>query len=468
MLRRRALLQTVALGAMTGLLGRSTMDVQLIRPGDAAYRDAKLGYFTQYDGQRPSAIARVTTPADVQRCIEIARQDKTRIAARCGGHSYPGYSTADGALIVDVRGLNRIDVRPDGTVEVGAGVLLMDLYVALAQAGRMMPAGTCATVGISGLTLGGGIGVTARQFGLTCDRLVSARIVTPDGVHRNVSATEHADLYWALRGGGGGNFGIVTSFVFRTEPVRNVTTISLTFPSAALASLLSAWPDWQGKAPDAMTTTVGVGNGPNPHVEVSGCFVGTPANAKPLLDDLVRRVGSQPTSRREQEQTFLAAMERFAWCRTTDGSCKPSWNGGGGTQSRGSYVATSRMLSRPITDPQRLAEIFKSTPNSYNMIDAMGGAVARGPASAFPHRTALASIQVELSLQAGEANARKAMGVARDELAKMFGATGYVNYLDPQMPDWARTYYGSSLTRLKEVVRKYDPDRVFAFPQGLA
>ncbi|WP_346133729.1 FAD-dependent oxidoreductase [Lentzea roselyniae] len=461
MLRRRALLQTAALA----WLGKSTMDVQLIRPGDAAYRDAKLGYFTQYDGQRPSAIARITSPADVQRCIEIARRDGTRITARCGGHSYPGYSTADGALVVDVRGLNRVDVRPDGTAEVGAGVLLMDLYVALANAGRMMPAGTCATVGISGLTLGGGIGVTARQFGLTCDRLVSAKIVTPDGVHRTVSATEHADLFWALRGGGGGNFGIVTSFVFRTEPARNLTTFSLTFPSAALPALLSVWPDWQAKAPDAMTTTVGVGSGRNPHVEVSGCFVGT--NAKPLLDDLVRRVGSPPTARREQEQTFLSAMERFAWCKTTDGSCKPSWNGGGGTQGRGSYVATSRMLTRPITDPQRLAEIFKNTPNSYNMIDAMGGAVGRGPASAFPHRSALASIQVELSLQAGEANARRAMGVARDELAKMFGATGYVNYLDPQMPDWAGTYYGSSLGRLKEIARKYDPDRVFAFPQGL-
>ncbi|MFI6094421.1 FAD-binding oxidoreductase [Lentzea sp. NPDC051213] len=466
MLRRRALLQTVALGTMTSLLGRSTMDVQLIKPGDAAYRDAKLGYFTQYDGQRPSAIARVTTPADVQRCIEMARQGKQRITARCGGHSYPGYSTADGALVVDVRGLNRIDVRQDGTVEVGAGVLLMDLYIALANAGRMMPAGTCATVGISGLTLGGGIGVTARQFGLTSDRLVSARIVTPDGVHRTVSAAEHSDLFWALRGGGGGNFGIVTSFVFRTEPARNLTTFTLTFPSASLPALLSAWPDWQGKAPEAMTSTVGVGNGSNPYVEVSGCYVGAPAGSKPLLDDLVRRVGSQPTSRRETEQSFLAAMERFAWCRVSDGSCRPSWNGGGGSQSRGSYVATSRMLTKPITDPQKLAEIFKSTPNSYNMIDALGGAVARGQ-GAFPHRTALASIQVELTLQAGEANARRAMGVARDELAKMFGATGYINYLDPQMPDWAGTYYGSSLTRLREVARKYDADRVFAFPQGL-
>ncbi|MFD4673773.1 FAD-binding oxidoreductase [Lentzea sp. NPDC058450] len=468
MLRRRALLQTAALGAVSALAGKSTMDVQLIRPGDAAYRDAKLGYFTHYDAQRPSAIARVVSPADVQRCIEIARADRTRITARCGGHSYPGYSTADGALVVDVRGLNRIDVRADGTAEVGAGVLLMDLYIALANAGRMMPAGTCATVGISGLTLGGGIGVTARAFGLTCDRLVSARVVTPDGVLRTVSASENADLFWALRGGGGGNFGIVTSFVFRTEPARNLTTFTLQFPSAALASLLSAWPDWQGKAPDPLTSTVGVGSGANPYVEVGGCFVGTPTQLKPLLDDLVRRVGSQPTSRRETEQSFLSAMERFAWCRVNDGSCKPSWNGGGGSQSRGSYVATSRMLTRPITDPQKLADIFKNTPNSYNMIDALGGAVARGPATAFPHRTALASIQVECTLAAGEANARRAMGVARDELGKMFGANGYVNYIDPQMPDWAQAYYGSSLTRLREVARKYDPDRVFAFAQGIA
>ncbi len=465
---RRSFLHTAALGTATVLAPRSSVDGQLIRPGDAAYADAKLGYFTHYDRQRPSLIARVASVADVQRSVEMARQNRARITARCGGHSYPGYSTADGAHVVDVRGLNRIDVRPDGTVEVGAGVLLMDLYIALARAGRMMPAGTCPTVGISGLTLGGGIGVTARLMGLTCDRLVSARIVTPDGVHRTVSATEHTDLFWALRGGGGGNFGIVTSFVFRTEPVRDVSTFTLVFPSASLPALLMAWQDWQRAAPDAMCTTLGVGSGPNPYVSVSGCFVGSAAGAKPLLDDLVRRTGSQPTSRNSRDLGFLAAMEQFAWCNTATTSCKPSWNGGGGSADRGSYVATSRMMTSPITDPVRIAEIFKNTPNSFNMIDALGGAVARGPASAFPHRTALASIQVEVSLAAGEANARKAMGTARDELGKIFGVTGYVNYLDPQMPDWRQAYYGASLARLQTVARKYDPDRVFTFAQALA
>ncbi|PWK89611.1 FAD/FMN-containing dehydrogenase [Lentzea atacamensis] len=468
-MRRRSFFKAAGLGTLSAvtLTGMSPMDVRWIRPGDAGYAEAKLGYFPMYDHQRPSAIARVTSVADVQRCVEEARRSGSRIAARCGGHSYPGYSTADGALVVDVRGLNRIEIHPDGTADVDAGVLLIDLYQALASAGRMMPAGTCATVGISGLTLGGGIGMTGRQMGLTCDRLIRATIVTPDGVHRVVSPTEHADLFWALRGGGGGNFGIVTRFTFRTEPARTMTTFRLKFAPAALPALLDAWPRWQARAPRAMTTSFGVGGGPDSSPGIHGCFIGTAAHAKPLIDDLVRRVGSQPTKRSETEKTFLAAMEEFAWCSIADRSCQPSWGGGGGGQPRGEYVATSRMLFRPISGPQALADLFRATPNSYNMIDAVGGAIADGPSTAYAHRDAIGSIQVEVSLAAGETAARKAMGTARDELGRMFGETGYVNYLDPQMPNWQRTYYGRNLGRLKAVARRYDPDQVFAFHQGL-
>jgi FAD/FMN-containing dehydrogenase len=461
--------KAVGLGALSTVPGRSTTDVRWIRPGDPGYADAKLGYFPLYDHQRPSGIARAASVADVQRCIDQARRSGSRIAARCGGHSYPGYSTADGALIVDVRGLNRIEVHRDGTVDVDAGVLLMDLYTALAAAGRMMPAGTCPTVGISGLALGGGIGVTARQMGLTCDRVVKLEIVTPDGVHRAVSRTEHPDLFWALRGGGGGNFGIVTRFTFRTEPATTTTTWRVKFEPAALPALLDAWPRWQARAPWAMTSSFGVGGGTGASPSIHGCSIGTAANAKPLIDDLVRRVGSPPKSRSETEKTFLAAMEEFAWCSTADKSCQPGWGGGGGGgQARGEYVATSRMLFDPIADPQALADLLRNTPGSYNMIDAVGGAVAAGPSTAYPHRDAIGSIQVEVFLGDGEAAARRRMGTARDELGRMFGETGYVNYLDPQMPDWQRTYYGHNLGRLRSVVRRYDPDRVFAFPQGLA
>ncbi|WHT16211.1 FAD-binding oxidoreductase [Crossiella sp. CA-258035] len=467
-MRRRSFLTAAGLATLSTLTGMSTMDIQWIRPGDAGYAEAKLGYFPIYDHQRPSAIAKVTSVADVQRCVETARQTGSRIAARCGGHSYPGYSTADGAIVVDVRGLNRIQLHPDGTVDVDAGVLLMDLYLALAAAGRMLPAGTCPTVGIAGLTLGGGIGMTGRQFGLTCDRLTKLEIVTPDGVHRTVSPAQHPDLFWALRGGGGGNFGIVTRFTFRTEPARELTTFSLKFAPAALPALLHAWPQWQASAPWAMTTSFGVSGGPASSPSLNGCFVGSPQECKPLVDDLIRRIGSPPTSRRETPKTYLAAMEEYAWCSTADNSCKPGWGGGTGGQKRGEYVATSRMLFRPVADPEALAAVFRNTPNSYNMIDSVGGAIAKGPASAYPHRQAIASIQVECFLTDGEAAARRAMGAARDELGRMYGEHGYVNYLDPRMPNWQRAYYGGNLSRLQSVARRYDPDRVFAFPQGLA
>ena len=154
--------------------------------------------------------------------IRWARRHRVHLVPRSGGHSYGGYSTTSG-VVLDVSRLSQVCVS-GGRAVVGAGALLVDVYAALAAHGRMIPAGTCPSVGIAGLTLGGGHGYASRKLGLACDALTALTIVTASGEVRHCDARRHADLFWACRGGGGGNFGVVTSFTFRTTPVGDVAT----------------------------------------------------------------------------------------------------------------------------------------------------------------------------------------------------------------------------------------------------
>ncbi|WP_157537300.1 FAD-binding oxidoreductase [Kitasatospora azatica] len=168
---------------------------RLLLPQDQGYGTARLGYNELNDGQLPAAVARCTSASDVQACLDAARGHGVPIAARSGGHSYLGYSVPNGGLVMDLRPMARVQVLPDGTARVGAGARLIEVYAALAQAGRLLPAGSCPTVGVGGLTLGGGIGVLTRKYGLTCDRL-SGR----DEVHGGLRQRHHRAVPPGLRG----------------------------------------------------------------------------------------------------------------------------------------------------------------------------------------------------------------------------------------------------------------------------
>lgn len=436
---------------------RAGLAGELFRPGDPGYDDVRLGFFTLYDHRLPDGVAVCANEDDVRRCVDFAARHRVPIAARSGGHSYPGYSTVDKGLVVDLSRLNTIEILPGGRAAIGAGALLGRVYETLAAAGRALPAGSCPAVGIAGLTLGGGIGVLGRKYGLTCDSVESVRFVGADGTLHLVSAETAPDLLWALRGGGGGNFGIVTSFTFRTAAARTLTNFGLTFPPAVLADLVAAWQEWQPAMPDELWSGMGLGPAA---VNCGGCFVGRAAQLNPLLDDLVRRVGTQPLTRDVTEQGNLATMRAFA-----EETRFPA-----AVAQRAAYVSTSRMLTHPVPDPDALASLLNSDPHLYSIVDAYGGAIARVPSSesCFPHRSALGSIQVTRGLNGGEAYARQVIGRVRDELGREYGQAGYINYIDPEMPHWAKAYYGDSLPRLRRVARKYDPDGLFAFAQGLA
>jgi FAD/FMN-containing dehydrogenase len=451
----------VAIRTLNDLARR--LDGRLIRRGETGYSSARLGYNTLYDGHRPAAIARCDSVADVQRCLELASASRIPVAARSGGHSFAGYSTPASGLVIDLSGLAAIRADTDGTVRIGAGARLADVYAALGRNGRCLPAGSCPTVGIGGLTLGGGVGYLTRAYGLTCDRLVAADVVTPDGVRRHVSATAEPDLFWALQGGGGGNFGLVTSFTFRTAPAPPAVTFFLQFGFTAAIDVLGAWQNWILTRPDELTAGCSI-NSPDRCV-VSGLFLGRESALSGHLDDLVRQAGVQPTVRQVAATSVAEAMYGFAGCSGLSAAqCSPDWTvGSTGVLGRETFTAASRVLYHP-TDPAAFIEAIRGETVSV-LLDPIGGAAGRvaADATAFPHRNALATVQIYTG-----GKDRSIIDGLRDRLGRLVGQWGYVNYIDPAMPRWAHAYYGANLPRLRATARKYDPDHVLAFAQNVA
>jgi len=449
---------------------RTQLAGRLVLASDAGYGATKQAYNPLFDSRRPAAVAQCTRPEDVQACVTVAAASRIPIAARSGGHSYAGYSTPENGLVVDLADMKGVEVHDDGTAVIDAGARLIDVYAALAAAGRCLPAGSCPTVGISGLTLGGGVGVLTRKYGLTCDRVRSMRVVTPDGRLRTASHDSEADLFWALRGGGGGNLGIVTSFTFDTVPAPALTVFQLRFPGGSVADVLGAWQGFTGSAPDEFWSTLVVSGGTPPTCRLTGCYVGSPDGLSPLLAQLTARAGVAATSRYVQAMGYLDAMRWFGGCSSKSvDQCHPGWNGAG-QLDRESFVASSRVMTGAVDDPARIATLMSGRAGMDVLIDSLGGAVARiAPAdTAFPYRSAIATVQIYQSTGVASANAvTQSVADVRGQLGDELGSKGYVNYIDPELPDWANAYYGANLPRLRAVAKSYDPDGVFAFAQGL-
>jgi len=461
----------------------------LVLPTDPAYDVSRRLWDSRYDGLTPQAIAYCASPSDVQRCLEVARTAGITPRPRSGGHSYGGWSSGDG-LIVDTTGMASVAVdTAAGTATIGAGARLVDVYAALAAAGRALPAGSCPTVGIAGLTLGGGVGVLGRSYGLTADRLQQVEMVTTDGTLHRADADTDADLFWASRGGGGGNFGVATSFTVSTVPAPPLTTFSLRWPWSAAADVLAGWQEWAPPAPDEIWSTLLLLAQPAaapqiPVVRVSGVCVGTPAHAASLVDGLVRAVGHQPTSRTSfTPDGLLAAMLLEAGCSDLSvAACRLPSQGPRGALSRKPLIGASDYLNQPLSAAgvavvvdfveQRQAD--GSLGEGGAQFDAYGGAINRvaPAATAFVHRSALASVQRTSSFRPGDTAAtiergRRWLATFTAALRPHVSGESYQNYVDPDLVDWARAYYGANLARLRTIRATADPDRLFSFPQAL-
>jgi FAD/FMN-containing dehydrogenase len=447
----------------------------VVTQDSGTYDTARRLYSPRYDSIRPGAVVFCESAQDVWRTVRWSRRHSIRVVPRCGGHSYGGFSTCRG-VVVDVTRMNGVTVNPAaGTATVGAGGRLIDVYQALSQRGVMIPAGSCPTVGIAGLTLGGGHGFSGRKYGLTSDNLRSLIIVTASGQALVASNTQHPDLFWACRGGGAGQFGIVTSFVFNTHPASDVVTYRATWNWSDAAAVVAAWQAWAPNAPDELFSMCDLiaTDGPGaPIVASNGQYFGNEAGLQSLLQPLVSAAAPQTMAIRTR--SFMnAALDwsnctEYARCHLV-GTVPNAEVGRADFLAKSDYVATAL----PGAGIQTMIQQIEQRQNDPALgggsvlMDAYGGAINRVPkaATAFVHRDQLFSVQY-VAASSSAADLAWLRGF-RAAMAQYVSGQAYQNYADPDLTRPNIAYYGTNYGRLRRVKRRYDPKNVFRFPRSV-
>lgn len=435
----------------TGWEGLSTaIGGQVLLPDNGAFGSAKQVFNTNYNGSTPAAIVTPTSPADVQKAMAFAAAHNLKVAPRSGGHSYIGASTANGVMVLDLRQLPG-EINYDagtGNVTVTPATSLYAMHQTLAGAGRGIPTGTCPSVGASGHALGGGLGANSRHAGLLCDQLLSASVVLPGGQAVTASNASNPDLFWALRGGGGGNFGVTTSLTFATFPTTDLDVVNLNFPPEALAQVLVGWQNWLRTADRnswalADATVDGMGT----HCRIMAtCPVGSGASVGAAI---TKAVGVQPTGTDNHTFNYLDLVRYLAV-----GNLNPSPLG---------YVGGSDVL--PVVNAataQGIAKAVDAFPRGAGrmlaIMHALDGALAdvAPGATAFPWRRQYALVQ--WYVETGDAAAATNWLNTAHQAVQPNSVGGYVNYIEANQP--ASRYFSSNLSRLAAVRQTYDPGRI--------
>jgi FAD/FMN-containing dehydrogenase len=396
-----------------------------VHPGNPEYEEARRPQMERFADIRPWAVARCRTPDEVVEAIAYAQRSGRGLAVRAGGHCFGGRSSTAGVL-VDVSPMAAVELD-GGRVTVGAGARLGRIYDALAPHGVTIAGGCGPTVGIAGLALGGGLGILGRRHGLTCDQMLAAEVVLADGRTVTCDEEHESDLFWALRGSGGGQFGIVTRLTLRTVPAPETTCFHLTWPRERAAELIAAWQAWAPDAPDEVAASL--------LVTTSGVHLFGAGTDELLPGAETRTVVTLPF---REAKTWLAEHGP----------------GEAGDHSRSEFFRRE-LPAEAIED---LVENFTAGELDFS---PWGGAYNRvvPDATAFVHRR-----ERFLLKQTGDREWLERSYA----IAHAHGSGGvYPNFPDPELEDAERAYHGANLERLRRVKAAYDPEDVFRFPQSI-
>ncbi|MFD9099821.1 FAD-binding oxidoreductase [Streptomyces virginiae] len=440
---------------------------RIVRPDDAGYTDARLGWDRLYS-HHPLVIVFAQNTQDVVNALAWARQNDVAVRVRSGRHSLEGWSNVDNGLVIDISELKSVHIDTAARIAtVGAGLSQLEAVTTLAEHNLAVTTGTEGTVGLSGATLGGGFGFLTRWLGMACDSLIGAEIVVAEGAEcaKAVKAdlNHNRDLLWALRGAGNGNFGIVTSLTYKVAPLRSVTYVQATWDG--IGDLRQIFDTYQRTAPhtdDRLGTQLEIHR--NRILLLAVLAEGTPAEAKKLLDPLLSIDGPQ------------VAVQVGNWGDVYAGFQIPT------ADEPANWKFYSQFTRKPF--PSKAIDVIVSfmqdapTDDSNFFTQAFGGAVRTSPrgGTAFPHRDALFYSEpgAGWGARSEEPGAcdpptpQAQAWIAEFSLAlRPYVDGAYVNVPNVGMQDWETAYWGSNVDRLRTIKAEYDPHNVFKYEQSI-
>lgn len=437
---------------------------KIVLPGSSSYNAARMEFNRRFS-KFPRVIVFCRRTQDVVNAVKWARERGVRIRARSGRHSYEGFSSVNGGIIIDVSEMNKVKVdRKKRLAYVQTGNPLARVYRKLWNKRAALPAGTAPDVGVGGLTLGGGIGLLSRKYGLTCDNLKQVKMVVASGRYgaRTIIACKkkHADLLWASRGGGGGNFGIATAYTFRVRPIRTVSIYSITWRWRDLEQVFPAWQRWAPSVTNRLTSTIEVAAKQVGTIESTGQLLGGAKELRRWIRPLLR-IGT-PVKVMVRTVPFIEATKFFA---AGDLNLEPKFKISGAFGFQPLPREGVKVIRNYLTNaPNRHSTVWCQS------LGGAGSAVSRvsPTATAYPHRKAETIYELSARWRNDGEQQRNIQWVKRFRRAlRPFVAGDYVNFPDLQIKNWPEAYYGGNFPRLKRVKRKYDPHNVFRFAQSI-
>ncbi|CAG7643105.1 putative FAD-linked oxidoreductase YvdP [Paenibacillus solanacearum] len=437
---------------------------RIVFPGNPSYHAARMEFNRRFS-KFPKVIVFCRRTQDVINAVKWAREQGVRLRVRSGRHSYEGFSAVNGGIIIDVSAMNKVKVdRKNRVAIVQAGNPLARVYKKLWNKRVTLPAGTAPDVGVAGLTLGGGIGLLSRKYGLTCDNLKQVKMVVASGRYgaKTIVANrrKHSDLLWASRGGGGGNFGVAIAYTFRVRPISTVSIYRVTWKWGDLEKVLPVWQRWAPSVTNRLTSTIEVAAKKVGTIESTGQLLGGAEELRRLIRPLLR--AGTPVKVLVKTVPFIKATQFFA---ETDLNLEPKF------KISGAYG----FQPLPREGVRMIRDFLSKAPNRHSTVwsQSLGGAgsaVSRvsPTATAYPHRKAETIYELSARWRNNGEQRRNIQWVKRFRRAlSPFVKGDYVNFPDLLIKNWPKAYYGVNFGRLKQVKRKYDPHNVFRFAQSI-